>query len=190
MTESSFEDHVMHVIGYIVLFLLVSVFLTYFVISESQKQNDLGSPADQTNTAQKFAQPALKQLSFDFSNNTTLSNSYQKNKSINFKKMLLANALKKNDLNTLVKIYQKEPTIINKTYVFACVWNTRYDKTNTLKYARSLIYYNRHFTKRDQELISPFLKEIIDTCISDPTGHHTLNEFLRTKSKTQIVWPK
>lgn len=163
MTESSFEDHVMHVIGYIVLFLLVGVFLTYFVISESQKQNDLGSPADQTNTAKKFAQPALKQLSFDFSNNTTLSNSYQKNKSINFKKMLLANALKKNDLNTLVKIYQKEPTIINKAYVFACVWNTRYDKTNALKYALSLIYYNRRFTKRDQELMSPFLKEIIDT---------------------------
>lgn len=131
MTESSFEDHVMHVIGYIVLFLLVGVFLTYFVISESQKQNDLGSPADQTNTAKKFAQPAL--------------------------------ALKKNDLNTLVKIYQKEPTIINKAYVFACVWNTRYDKTNALKYARSLIYYNRRFTKRDQELMSPFLKEIIDT---------------------------
>ena len=78
MTESSFEDHVMHVIGYIVLFLLVGVFLTYYVFSESQKQNDLGSPTDQTNTAQKFAQPALKQLSFDFSNNTTLSNSYQK----------------------------------------------------------------------------------------------------------------
>lgn len=35
--------------------------------------------------------------------------------------MLLANALKKNDLNTLVKIYQKEPTTINKAYVFACV---------------------------------------------------------------------
>lgn len=81
MTKSNSDtDRLIHIIEYIILFLLVGIFLTHYVISESQKQNDLSSPVDQTNTAQKFAQPALKQLSFDFSNNTALSNNYQKNK--------------------------------------------------------------------------------------------------------------
>lgn len=176
---------------YVALFtigLVVELFLINFCIPDAI--NGTSEIIYQSHQEQTFAQPTLKQLNFDYANNTTASIGYQKNKSMIFKKSLLANALKKNDLHTLVQVYQKDPNLINKAYLFACIWNTKYDNAHQSKYAYCLIYYNRHFTKSDQELISPFLKEIINTCISDPTGYHTLHEFLRTKSKSQIVWPK
>lgn len=39
--------------------------------------------------------------------------------------MLLDKALTENNLNSLVKIYEQEPSKINKTYVFACAWNLK-----------------------------------------------------------------
>lgn len=195
MNKTIFDDNnqtrIAKFIRYAVLFifiLIVSLFLINLFIPDAI--NGTTEIVYQLPQEQAFAQPTLKQLNFDYADNTTSSIGYQKNRSLIFKKSLLANALKKNDLHTLVQIYQKEPNLINKAYVFACIWNTGYDKAHESKYAYCLSYYNRHFTKRDQELMSPFLKEIIHTCISDPTGYHTLHEFLRTKSKSQIVWPK
>lgn len=69
-----------------------------------------------------------------------------------------------------MQIYKKDPTKINKMYVLACAWNNKYDNDNLTKYGKTLNYYTQHLTKQDKKLVSPFLQQVTDSSISDPTG--------------------
>lgn len=123
-----------------------------------------------TTQVQQFDRTTFTEMRNDFTGPSDDAQRYSKNKSDVFKKMLLTHALKKNNLNTLIQIYKKDPTKINKIYALACAWNMRYDQDNLTKYGKSLNYYTQHLTKQDQKLISPFLQQVISSCIGDPTG--------------------
>lgn len=109
-----------------------------------------------TTQVQQFDRTTFTEMRNDFTGPSDDAQRYSKNKSDVFKKMLLTHALKKNNLNTLIQIYKKDPTKINKIYALACAWNMRYDQDN--------------LTKQDQKLISPFLQQVISSCIGDPIG--------------------
>lgn len=93
-----------------------------------------------------------------------------KTKDSNYKSFISASALRKSDLHTLVAICKKNPTNLNKAYVYACGWNTQYDKANQSNYAVCLVYYRDRFSKKEQKMVSALLEKIIESCIEDPTG--------------------
>lgn len=150
-------------------------------------QNRIG-PAYKATQAQQFAKPVLIQINNDFTDSSSNAQKYNKNKSADFKKMILDNALKDNDLNTLIKIYDKDPTKINKIYVLACTWNMKYDEKHLTKYGKCLNYYTQQLTKNDQKLVSRYLQKIIDSCNDDPTGVVQKNDLFSRHSSSQIVW--
>lgn len=73
-------------------------------------------------------------------------------------------------MHTLVAICKKNPTNLNKAYVYACGWNTQYDRVNQSNYAVCLVYYRDRFSKKEQKMVSAPLEKIIESCIEDPTG--------------------
>lgn len=93
-----------------------------------------------------------------------------KTKDSNYKSFISASALRKSDLHTLVAICKKNPTNLNKACVYACGWNTQYDKANQSNYAVCLVYYRDRFSKKEQKMASAPLEKIIESCIEDPTG--------------------
>ena len=119
---------------------------------------------------QQFDQITFTEMYNDFTGSSDDAQKYSKNKSNLFKRTLLTHALKRNDLDTLMQIYKKNPTKINKIYALACAWNNKYDNDNLTKYGKALNYYTQHLTKQDKKLVSPFLKQVTDSSISDPTG--------------------
>lgn len=119
---------------------------------------------------QQFDQITFTEMYNDFTGSSDDAQKYSKNKSNLFKRTLLTHALKRNDLNTLMQIYKKDSTKINKIYALACAWNNKYDNDNLTKYGKALNYYTQHLTKQDKKLVSPFLKQVTDSSISDPTG--------------------
>ena len=140
------------------------------VFRMGQMDQDRIGPDYKVKQAQQFSQKTLTEMSNDFTGSSVDAQRYSKNKSDDFKRMLLTHALKRNDLNTLMQIYKKDPTKINKIYVLACAWNNRYNNNDLTKYGKSLNYYTQHLTKQDKKLISPFLQHVIDSCNDDPTG--------------------
>ena len=149
---------------------LIIIALFVMVFRMAQINQDRIGPDYEVKQAQQFSRKALTNMSNDFTGSSVDAQRYRKNKSNDFKRMLLTHALKRNDLNTLMQIYKKDPTKINKIYVLACIWNNRYDNNNFTKYGKSLNYYTQHLTKQDKKLISPFLQHVVDSCNDDPTG--------------------
>lgn len=144
-------------------------------------------PSYSTEQVQRFDQSTLKDMSNDFTSSSSDAQRYNKNKSDTFKKMILTNALTDNDLDTLVQIYQKDPTKINKIYVLACAWNNKYDRDNLVKYGKSLNYYTRNLTPQDEKLISPYLQRVIRSSNSDPTGFMQKLDTLGMYPDTPII---
>ena len=166
------------------LMILAFMAIMYAVVQLNQDRIGTDYTAMQT---QKFDQKALTEMSNDFNSSSNDAQRYSKNKSNTFKKMILTDALTDNDLNTLMQIYKKDPTKINKIYVLACAWNSKYDNNNLTKYGKSLNYYTQHLTPYDKELISPYLQEIIKSCTGDPTGVMQKWDIFETHSGTSIV---
>lgn len=167
MEDKINKNSIWSVIGRIILIMLALFAMTFSLYR--MDQNRIG-PDYEVKQAQQFSQKALTKMSNDFTGSSVDAQRYSKNKSADFKRMILTHALKRNDLNTLMQIYKKDPTKINKIYVLACIWNNRYDNNNFTKYGKSLNYYTQHLTKQDKKLISPFLQHVIDSCNDDPTG--------------------
>lgn len=126
----------------------------------------------------QFDQKALTKMRHEFTEPANIAQKYHKNNGIDFKKALLDKALKENDLTSLVKIYEQEPSKINKTYVFACAWNLKYDEINHAKYGKCLNYYAHHFSQHDQKLVSRYLQKIINACQADPTRLTPVNAMI------------
>ena len=117
-----------------------------------------------------YSKTTLADLYRVFTKDTKESQKYLKAKDSNYKSFISATALRKNDLHTLVVICKKDPTNLNKAYVYACGWNTQYDKANQSNYAVCLVYYRDRFTKKEQKMVSSPLEKVIKSCIYDPTG--------------------
>lgn len=170
--ENKREDKIYlnNFLSFIGITILITFALFAMIFRMGQMDQDRIGPDYKVKQAQQFDQKTLIKMSNDFIDPSVDAQRYSKNKSNDFKRMLLTHALKRNDLNTLMQIYKKDPTKINKIYVLACAWNNRYDNNNLTKYGKSLNYYTQHLTKQDKKLISPFLQHVIDSCDDDPTG--------------------
>lgn len=123
-----------------------------------------------------YSKATLADLYRVFTKDTKESKKYLKAKNSNYKNFISANALRKNDLHTLVVICKKDPNNLNKAYVYACGWNTQYDKANQSNYAVCLVYYRDRFTKKEQKMVSSPLEKVIKSCIYDPTGESQKND--------------
>lgn len=171
--------------------LLLSAFLLFVGFSVESQMIDLNKArighSYNTEQVQKFDQSTLKGMSNDFTSSSNDAQRYNKNKSNTFKKMILNDALTDNDLNTLIQIYQKDPTKINKIYILACAWNNKYDRDNLTKYGKSLNYYTQNLTPQDKKLISPYLQRIIESSNSDPTGFMQKLDTLGMRPDTPII---
>ena len=117
-----------------------------------------------------YSKTTLADLYRVFTKDTKESKKYLKANDSNYKSFISATALRKNDLHTLVVICKKDPTSLNKAYVYACGWNTQYDKANQSNYAVCLVYYRDRFTKKEQKMVSSPLEKVIESCVHDPTG--------------------
>ena len=171
--------------------LLLSAFLLFVGFSVEFSMIDLNKArigsSYNTEQVQKFDQSTLKGMSNDFTNSSSDAQRYNKNKSNTFKKMILNDALTDNDLNTLIQIYQKDPTKINKIYILACAWNKKYDRDNLTTYGKSLNYYTQNLTPQDEKLISPYLQRIIESSNNDPTGFMQKLDTLGMRPDTPII---
>lgn len=171
--------------------LLLSAFLLFVGFSVEFSMIDLNKArigsSYNTEQVQKFDQSTLKGMSNDFTSSSNDAQRYNKNKSNTFKKMILNDALTDNDLNTLIQIYQKDPTKINKIYILACAWNNKYDRDNLTKYGKSLNYYTQNLTPQDEKLISPYLQRIIESSNNDPTGFMQKLDTLGMRPDTPII---
>lgn len=117
-----------------------------------------------------FSQKNLTALYQASPKQTYESKKYQTTKDKNYQKLILTNALERNDFNTLIAICKKDPTNLNKAYVYACSWNIKYDEYHMINYAKCLLYYRDHLTNKEKDQISPPLHRVIKSCIKDPTG--------------------
>lgn len=162
---------------------LGSVPMFFAMVKEDQER--IG-PDYSIKQAQHFNQTTFAEMTHDFTDPSADVQQYSKNKSNTFKKMFLEKKLEKNDLNTLMQIYKKDPTKVNKIYIIACAWNNKYDKNNLTKYGKYLNYCTQHLTKHDKKLISPYLQQIIDSCSNDPTGEAQKPWFLNQKPEIPI----
>lgn len=171
--------------------LLLSAFILFVGFSVEFSMIDLNKArighSYNTEQVQQFDQSTLKGMSNDFTSSSSDAQRYNKNKSNTFKKMILNDALTDNDLNTLIQIYQKDPTKVNKIYVLACAWNNKYDRDNLTKYGKSLNYYTQNLTSQDKKLISPYLQRIIESSNSDPTGFMQKLDTLGMRPDTPII---
>lgn len=123
-----------------------------------------------------FSQKTLTALYQTFPKQTSESKKYQKAKDKNYKSYLSTNALKHSDFHTLIAICKKDPTNLNKAYVYACGWNIEYDKTHMTDYAKCLIYYRNQLSNKETDQISTPLHQIMKSCIADPTGKEQREE--------------
>lgn len=121
-----------------------------------------------TEQVAQFEPKALTKMHNYATEPANIAQKYHKNKGTKFKRTFLNKALKENDLNSLIKIYEKEPSKINKIYAFACAWNIKYDGANHAGYGKCLKYYAQHFPQHDQKSVSNYLQKIIDACQADP----------------------
>ena len=152
----------------IVIYLLCSfLILSVLFITSGCSDGTLHYKPEQVKA---YSKATLADLYRVFTKDTKESKKYLKAKDSNYKSFISATALRKNDLHTLVVICKKDPTSLNKAYVYACGWNTQYDKANQSNYAVCLVYYRDRFTKKEQKMVSSPLEKVIESCIHDPTG--------------------
>lgn len=76
------------------------------------------------------------------------------------KKEILGTALQHKDIKSLVAICHKEPTNINKDYVFACAYKLGLYSDEDITSEDSLLYYDGSLTKKDRKYVSPQLNKI------------------------------
>lgn len=124
----------------------------------------------------KYSKKTLTKLYKSFPKETKESKKYVKAKDDNYKSFISTNALKSSDFHTLIAICKKDPTNMNKAYVFACGWNIEYDKTHMSHYAKCLIYYRDRMSEKELKQISTPLHKIMESCIEDPTGKEQREE--------------
>ena len=117
-----------------------------------------------------YSAKTLNQLYQSFPKETKESKKYRKDSDDNYKSFISTKALKHSDFQTLIAICKKDPTKLNKAYVYACGWNIEYDKTHMADYANCLIYYRDHMSKKEKTQISTPLHKIMESCTLDPTG--------------------
>lgn len=134
-----------------------------------------------------YSKATLADLYRVFTKDTKESKKYFETKDSNYKSFISATALRKNDLHTLVVICKKDPTSLNKAYVYACGWNTQYDKANQSNYAVCLVYYRDRFTKKEQKMVSSPLEKVIESCIYDPTGESQKDDDHRLNNDNTLV---
>lgn len=139
----------------------------------------------------EYSKKTLAKLYKSFPKETKESKKYVKAKDDNYKSYISTNALKNSDFHTLIAICKKDPTKMNKAYVFACGWNIEYDKTHMSHYAKCLIYYRDRMSKKERKQISTPLHKIMESCIEDPTGEEQReeNEDDNRHSTTIIPFP-
>lgn len=160
----SFQNNNKKIIAYFLCgFLILSVL---FMASGCSSDTLDYKPAQ----VKAFSKTTLANLYQAFSKDTKNSKAYLKAKDSNYKSFISASALRKSDLHTLVAICKKNPTNLNKAYVYACGWNTQYDRINQSNYAVCLVYYRDRFSKKEQKMVSAPLEKVIESCIEDPTG--------------------
>ena len=143
------------------------------------------------NLVRGYSKKTLTKLYKSFPKETKESKKYVKTKDDNYKSFISTNALKSSDFHTLIAICKKDPTKMNKAYVFACGWNIEYDKTHMPHYAKCLIYYRDRMSKKERKQISTPLHKIMESCIEDPTGEEQReeNEDDNRHSTTIIPFP-
>lgn len=124
----------------------------------------------------EYSKKTLTKLYKSFPKETKESKKYVKAKDDNYKSFISTNALKSSDFHTLIAICKKDPTKMNKAYVFACGWNIEYDKTHMSNYAKCLIYYRDRMSEKERKQISTPLHKIMESCIEDPTGKEQREE--------------
>lgn len=169
----SMQDNGKKIIIYFLCGILILSILFMTSGCEEDEKDDLNySPA----RVRVYSKKTLTNLYQVFPKGTKESKKYAKAKDNNYKNFISTNALKRSDFQTLIAICKKEPTKMNKAYVFACGWNIEYDKAHMGDYANCLIYYRDRMSKKERKQISTPLHRIMDSCIEDPTGKEQREE--------------
>lgn len=184
----SMQDDGNKIIIYFLCGLLILSILFMTSGCEEDEKDDLNySPA----RVRVYSKKTLTKLQQVFPKGTKESKKYAKAKDSNYKNFISTNALKRSDFHTLIAICKKEPTKMNKAYVFACGWNIEYDKAHMGDYANCLIYYRDRMSKKERKQISTPLLKIMNSCIEDPTGEEQReeNEDDNRHSTTIIPFP-
>lgn len=163
-------------IGKVLLFLLCG-FVILIILNRLGHLHDIEGNLDYNpKQVRTYSKKTLTTLYQSFPKETKESNKYQKDQSENYKSYLSTNALKHSDFHTLIAICRKDPTKMNKAYVFACGWNIEYDKKHMSDYAKCLIYYRNNMSKDEKTQISAPLHKIMESCTEDPTGEEQREE--------------
>lgn len=160
-------------IGKIILFLfcgLVVLMLLDRISNLHDIEGDLDYNPKQVRT---YSKKTLTMLYQTFPKETKESKKYQKDQSENYKSYLSTNALKHSDFHTLIAICKKDPTKMNKAYVFACGWAIEYDHAHLKDYAKCIIYYRDKMSKAERKQLPTALNGIIESCINDPSREDT-----------------
>lgn len=134
----------------------------YNIMNPSEVEGDLDYNPKQVRT---YSKKTLTTLYQNFPKETKESKKYRKKQNTNYQKFVLTNAFKHGDFQTLVAICKKDPSNINKAYVFAYGWKIAYDKNHLKDYARCLVYYRNHMSKAEKAQVSEPLHKIIKACI-------------------------
>ena len=103
----------------IVYFLCGLLLLTVLLITSGC--NDIeGSLNYDPDKVKVYSAKTLNQLYQSFPKETKESKKYRKDSDDNYKSFISTKALKHSDFQTLIAICKKEPTKMNKAYVYAC----------------------------------------------------------------------
>lgn len=153
--------------GFVILSLLFLIGNRKSLLITSHESDNLNYNPEQVRS---FSQKTLTTLYQASPEQTYESKKYQTTKDKNYQSLISTDALEHNNFNTLIAICKKNPTNLNKAYVFACCWNIKYDENHMTNYAKCLIYYRNHLTNKEKTQISTPLHQIIKSCIRDPTG--------------------
>lgn len=163
-------------IGKILLYILCGVLFLIILDSFSNLHDIEGDLDYNPKQVRTYSKKTLTTLYQSFPKETKESKKYQKDQSENYKSYLSTNALKHSDFHTLIAICKKDPTKMNKAYVFACGWNIEYDKKHMTDYAKCLIYYRNNMSKDEKTQISAPLHKIMESCTEDSTGEKQREE--------------
>lgn len=161
-----------------IMFSIVALFLVRQVSdfnathpSESQKKAgaemanllDTYSPAN----IEKQSTRSLQKMYDYYPHTTKTSQKYFATTTQHGKKQILSTALQYRDIKSLVAICYKEPTNINKDYVFTCAYKLRLDNDGDITPEDSMVYYDQSLTKADKKYVTPQLHNITSKHYSD-----------------------
>lgn len=116
---------------------------------------------------EKQSQRSLKKMYNYYPHTTKISQKYFSTTTQNGKKQILSNALQYRDIKSLVAICYKEPTNINKDYVFTCAYKLGLDNDGDITPEDSMVYYDQSLTKADKKYVTSQLHNITSKHYSD-----------------------